>query len=149
MQVKSLNVNLHPTVCNLCGGKVIYTSNKILYGKEYGSGKCYYCTKCGAHVGTHVPRPDEAYGLLSNKTMQMYRKKCHRPFDNLWKGAKNERKMRTCLYGWLAAKMGVDTSDSHFGYFDLEQLREAERILTLVQDKRPVISKKGRLRFEG
>ena len=25
----------------------------------------------------------------------------------------------------FAAKMGVDTSDSHFGYFDLEQLREA------------------------
>lgn len=145
MEVKSLNVNLHPTVCNLCGGKVIFTSNKFLYG----SGKCYYCTKCGAHVGTHVPRPDEAYGLLSNKTMQMYRKKCHRLFDNLWKGTKNERKMRTCLYGWLAAKMGIDTSDSHFGYFNLEQLREAERILTLVQDKRPVISKKGRLRFEG
>ena len=107
MEVKSLNVNLHPTVCNLCGGKVIFTSNKFLYGKEYGSGKCYYCTKCGAHVGTHVPRPDEAYGLLSNKTMQMYRKKCHRLFDNLWKGTKNERKMRTCLYGWLDTKMAI------------------------------------------
>lgn len=148
MKVKSLNVNLHPTVCNLCGGKVIYTSNQILYGRETGSGRCYYCTKCGANVGTHVSRPTEAYGLLSDKAMQMYRQNCHRLFDNLWKGAKNKRKMRSCLYGWLAAKMGVDTSDSHFGFFDLEQLKEAERILTWVQDKDPVISKKGRLHFE-
>ena len=48
-----------------------------------------------------------------------------------------------------AIKRQGKRNDSHFGYFDLEQLREAERILTLVQDKRPVISKKGRLRFEG
>ena len=149
MKVKKLNVNIHPTVCNLCGGKVIFTSNKILYGQEYGSGKCYYCTKCGASVGTHKPRPDEAYGLLSDETMQMYRKKCHRLFDCLWKGSKNEKKMRTLLYGWLAYKMGVDTHDSHFGFFDLEQLKEAERHLTLVQGRKPIITKKGRLRFEG
>ena len=148
MKVKSLNVNLHPTVCNLCGGKVIYTSNQILYGRETGSGRCYYCTKCGASVGTHVSRPTEAYGLLSDKAMQMCRQNCHRLFDNLWKHSKNKRKMRSCLYGWLAAKMGVDTSDSHFGFFDFEQLKEAEIILTWVQDKDPVISKKGRLHFE-
>ncbi len=148
MKRKSLNVNLHPTVCNLCGGKVIFTSNTILYGKEYGSGKCYYCTKCGASVGTHVPHPDEAYGILSNKTMQMYRKKCHRLFDCLWKGSKNEGKMRTKLYAWLAYKMRINARDSHFGFFNLEQLKEAERHLTLVQGKKPITNEKGQIKFE-
>ena len=48
-------IDKYPTVCNLCGGKVIYTSNARIYGKEYGSGKCYLCTNCGAYVGTHKP----------------------------------------------------------------------------------------------
>ena len=29
-------IDKYPTVCNLCGGKVIYTSNARIYGKEYG-----------------------------------------------------------------------------------------------------------------
>lgn len=56
-------MNLNPTKCNICDGKVIYTSNKIIYGKEFGSGKCYYCTECGAYVGTHKSRSKEALGL--------------------------------------------------------------------------------------
>lgn len=60
------HIDLQPTVCNLCGGKTILTSNSIIYGKQYGSGKCYYCTKCGAFVGTHVPRPTIALGILSD-----------------------------------------------------------------------------------
>lgn len=59
-------INLYPEVCNLCGGKVIYTDNKNIYhGKSYGSGKCYICTNCGAYVGTHKPRPKEAIRNIS------------------------------------------------------------------------------------
>lgn len=62
-----VKINLHPTVCNLCGGKVIFTSNGILYGgREFGSGKCYYCTLCHASVGTHEPEPDKAKGILAD-----------------------------------------------------------------------------------
>lgn len=63
-------MDLHPTVCNLCGGSVVYTSNAEIYGREYGSGKCYLCTQCGAYVGTHKPRPQEALGLLADERMR-------------------------------------------------------------------------------
>ena len=67
-------IDKYPTVCNLCGGKVIYTSNARIYGKEYGSGKCYLCTNCGAYVGTHKPRPREALGLLADAKMRTGKK---------------------------------------------------------------------------
>lgn len=33
-------IDIHPTKCNICGGKVIYTSNAEVYGREYGSDYC-------------------------------------------------------------------------------------------------------------
>lgn len=65
-------IDLYPRKCNLCGGDVIYTSNSRIYGREYGSGKCYYCTKCHAYVGTHKPEPRKALGLLANPEMRRW-----------------------------------------------------------------------------
>lgn len=44
-----------PTVCK-CGGKVIYGRMKDFGITPYKSGYCYFCTKCGAYVGTHENR---------------------------------------------------------------------------------------------
>ena len=122
-------VDLFPTKCNLCGGAVEYVSNARIYGKEYGSGKCYHCSNCGAYVGTHKPRPKEALGILANEPMRKEREACHIRFDMMWVGAKNPRKKRRELYSWLAQELGVDARDCHFGYFDLETLRQAYKIL--------------------
>ena len=60
-------INTQPTVCNLCGGEAILCSNaRVYHGREYGSGLCCYCLGCGAYVGTHKPRPQEAMGLLGS-----------------------------------------------------------------------------------
>ena len=125
-------VDLHPTVCNICGGKVIYIDNKEIYGKSYGSGKCYLCTSCGAHVGTHKPRPDEALGLLADERMRKGKKFCHDLFDQLWLNAPKGKKRiqaRTNAYAWLAKQMDVPVEECHLGYFDLNQLRKAYVIL--------------------
>jgi uncharacterized protein with PIN domain len=63
-------VNLQPTKCNLCGGRVEYISNAEIYGRIYGSGYCYRCRNCGAYVGTHERRPKEAFGILANEEMR-------------------------------------------------------------------------------
>ena len=70
-------INTHPTRCNICGGPVTYGSNARIYGREYGSGYCYLCERCGAYVGTHKPRPREALGLLANEPMRTGKKMCH------------------------------------------------------------------------
>ena len=125
-----MKINLYPKICNLCGGKVIYTSNSAIYGKEYGSGKCYLCTVCGAYVGTHKPRPKEAFGLLANREMRDMKMKCHDLFDKKWKGKNNRRKARRKAYEELANRLEIPASDCHFGYFDMDLLNKAFDVLS-------------------
>lgn len=116
---------LRPTACNICGGKVEYISNKQIYGKPYGIGYCYYCTNCGAYVGTHRARPKEAFGILANKEMRQMKMKCHDIFDSMW----NTCDQRKQLYKWLAKALKIKVEDCHFGYFDIDMLNKAHKIL--------------------
>ena len=121
-----MKVDLYPKKCNLCGGYVQYISNHLIYGKKYGSGKCYHCTKCGALVGTHKYNPRKAYGILADKQMRKLKVQCHDLFDKRWKGRKTSRHD---AYKWLANELNIPIQDCHFGYFDLETLQRAYQIL--------------------
>lgn len=122
-------MNLYPKICNLCGGKVVYTSNSLIYGKEYGSEKMYFCTKCGAYVGTHKSRPKEALGLLADKEMRDMKMKCHHLFDEKWKNQNNPREARKKAYKEFAERLGISIDECHFGYFDMDMLNKAYGIL--------------------
>lgn len=130
---KNLNnpatVNVYPTTCNICGGKVIYTTNDKVYGKKYGSGYCYLCTNCGAYVGTHKPMPKVALGLLANAQMRKGKMLCHDIFDSFWKGKKRASVKRKRLYKYLAYQLNIPPEYSHFGYFDVDMLRKAYKEL--------------------
>lgn len=129
------SIDLHPKRCNLCGGAVAYVSNAKIYGKQYGSGYCYLCTKCGAYVGTHKPRPREALGILADDKMRKGKMMCHEIFDSKWRGQPKSRKKRRDLYAWLAHRLDIPISECHFGYFDLDMLRRAYQILLEVKDE--------------
>ena len=132
-------INLQPTKCNICGGKVIYTSNSMIYGKEYGSGKMYYCTICEAYVGTHKPSPTEALGILANEEMRELKMKCHYIFDQQWKNISNSKKRhfaRVNAYKELAKALGIRLEECHFGYFDMKMLQKAYMILNNDKEKR-------------
>ena len=118
-------MNKQPIICNLCGGRVIYTTNDTIYGKKYGSGYCYYCKECGAYVGTHKPRPKEALGILANAKMREMKKKCHAIFDTLWNMPQERKK----CYKALAEKLSISVDECHFGYFDMYMLNKAYEIL--------------------
>lgn len=141
-------IDLHPTRCNICGGHVVFTSNAAIYGKEYGSGKCYLCQSCGAYTGTHRPRPKEALGLLADESMRKGKVMCHDLFDAMWKGKPKARKKRKDLYAWLADRMGIPVEECHFGYFDIHQLRRAYLILKTVRGQEMMYDNKGRVYFE-
>ena len=135
-------IPLKPTVCNLCGGKVSLIDNSLIYGKSFGSGKCYRCDNCGAYVGTHKPWPDIALGILSNDSMRNGRKYCHAVFDALWQNeTKNRAQKRQALYDWLTEQMGLPRNMGHFGYFNLQQLQQAYQILKVVDGKKPLYGK--------
>lgn len=125
-----------PTVCNICGGEVEYIPNRKVYGQPMGSGWCYRCKGCGAYVGTHKPRPKEAMGLLADDRMRLGKQFCHQMFDKRWLGAPDKRKARTEAYRWLAGELGIPAEECHFGYFDLEELRRAYRVMRDDQERR-------------
>lgn len=128
----SILIDLQPTKCNLCGGQVIYMSNSKIYGREYGSGKCYFCTKCGAYVGTHKSRPQEALGILANAEMREMKMKCHELFDHQWNDEKTSKKRhiaRKKAYADLAFKLDIPVDGCHFGYFDADMLDKVYGIL--------------------
>ena len=125
--------DLQPKICNLCDGSVIYTSNAMIYGREYGSGKMYYCTNCGAYVGTHKPRPREALGILGDKEMRDMKMECHRLFDAIWENEPDTKKRhnaRKKAYADLAEQLNIPIENCHFGYFDMDMLKKAHEILT-------------------
>jgi hypothetical protein len=115
---------------------VVLTSNAEIYnGKEKGSGKCYLCLSCKSYVGTHEPRPDEAYGILADKEMRILKMLCHELFDRLWQSELQDRKrgksyFRSKYYGMLAEALNIDKSVCHFGYFDTDMLKRAYEILS-------------------
>lgn len=120
-------VNIHPKICNICGGNVIFTSNATVYhGKEYGSGKCYLCTSCRAYVGTHKNQPKDALGILADKDMRDMKMKCHDAFDKFWKSGKNSR---SYMYQKLARELKIPVDECHFGWFDMEMLVKAYKII--------------------
>ena len=128
---------------------MIYTSNAVIYGKEYGSGKCYLCRNCGAYTGTHKPRPAEALGLLADEPMRKGKKMCHAIFDKLWMGRPKAKKKRKDLYWWLSEKIGVPFEECHFGYFDIHQLRKAYKILVDISCAEMRYDNNGRIHFVG
>lgn len=114
-----------PKTCPYCNSKVIYTSNAAIYGREYGNGRCYKCTKCDAYVGVHsgtkVP-----LGRLANRELRELKKECHALFDPVWKKKKIKR---SAAYIRLANLLGIPHSECHFGWFDKEMLLKSKEIL--------------------
>ena len=115
-----------PTKCNLCGGEVVFTTNDKIYGKIYGDGKCYLCTKCRAYVGVHKGTKT-ALGILANDEMKEWKIKCHDLFDTFWQGGKCSRNY---LYKKLADQMNIERSHCHFGHFNLVELKKAYSVIS-------------------
>lgn len=111
-----------PTICRYCGSLVVYTSNAEIYGKEYGTGKCYLCRNCRAFVGVH-PGTDTPLGTLANEELREWRKEAHFWFDRIWKKP-TRITTRYNAYGYLARKMGLPREETHIGMFEIEQCKK-------------------------
>lgn len=142
-------VSKYPKVCNLCGGKVEFISNDALYGRRYGSGFAYLCTRCGAYVGTHNKGyKREALGILANKEMRDWKMKCHALFDAQYQG---KRTTRSDCYFRLSKALKIDPKECHFGYFDIPMLKRAYELLdtySKVKDRMDSAWKENPRKFE-
>lgn len=113
-------------ICPYCNHPVVLTSNKELYGKEYGNGKCYLCRNCKASVGTH-PGGKKPLGIIATREMKILKKACHELFDSSWK---SHRISRSNAYKKLAELLNIRREDCHFGHFKTDMLLKALAIVS-------------------
>lgn len=114
-----------PTTCRYCGGPVTLVNNAEIYGRSYGDWPfAYRCSPCDAFVGLH-PLTDIPLGTLANKELREARKTAKAAFRA---AQQRLRLKRTEMYIWLATQMGIDRDVCHFGWFEVDQCREARRI---------------------
>jgi hypothetical protein len=114
-----------PKQCPFCGHEIIKTSNKELYGKEYGNGQIYLCRNCKASVGTYpngIP-----LGVLANREMKILKQACHDLFDHVWKSRSLPRYK---AYAVLSERLDIKIQDCHFGHFDTPMLLESLKIMS-------------------
>ncbi|MYL57390.1 hypothetical protein GLW20_07710 [Virgibacillus halodenitrificans] len=117
-----------PVNCPYCEHEVVLTSNKEIYGKEYGNGRCYLCRNCKASVGVHGGKKGKTpLGVLATKEMKILKKCCHDLFDPIWK---SKQISRTNLYRALARNLEIETKDCHFGHFRTNRLLQAIEIMS-------------------
>lgn len=126
--MQNINIDLYPTKCHICGGSVILADNKFLYGKSFGSGKCYICTRCGAYARTNPEKPDEAIGVLTDKKIREVKKKCRPVFKSICSCGSNGQQaedIKQAAYRKLAKMMQIPEEDCKFTYFDLLHMKKA------------------------
>lgn len=64
-----------------------------------------------------------------NRELKRYKKEVHYYLDIIWLNNSNKSKSRTALYKWLSIQMNINSQDAHVKKFDLEQCKQALRIL--------------------
>lgn len=119
-----------PKECRYCGHEVVFTSNKEIYGREYGNGKCYLCRHCGAYVGVHTGSKTPL-GTLASSELREWRHKAHESFDRLWKGPIRQSSRYGC-YKWLSERMNIPMSQTHIGMFEIDQCKQ---VIELVKER--------------
>jgi hypothetical protein len=132
-----------PPVCAHCGQPAVKATGEEIYGErsQYRFDPFWACWNCGAWVGSHPN--GRAMGRPANAELRRARHLLHERFDPIWQAAvghykiasKMERTIvlntarhRTYLY--LADLMGMTRDECHIAVFDLEQCREAWRLIT-------------------
>ena len=63
------------------------------------------------------------------KELKRLKKEVHYYLDSLWLFSSNRKTSRTALYKWMSMQMNIDFNETHVKYFDIEQCRQALRIL--------------------
>ena len=118
-----------PVECPHCRSNVRIANNSEIYrGRSFGDWPWVYVCEgpeCMAYVGMH-PYTAIPLGILATEEMREYRKRAKSLFNPIWQ---NGKRTRTEAYRWLANLMGLEPGDCHFGMFDVQQCKEAIRIM--------------------
>jgi hypothetical protein len=119
---------LRPRVQCFCGAPAREANNTEVYGKQFGHGKIWLCTRyptCEGRVGAH---PHGApLGPLADQRTRDARRKVHELMDPLWGNGHMEKKE---VYRRMREEMGG--GDFQVGHLDVRGCTEAIVVLQKV-----------------
>jgi hypothetical protein len=104
-----------------CGARARLESNAVRYGRPYGNGLCWICSRwpvCSGYVGAH---PDgRPLGTLADATTMRLRQRLHAQVDPLWQvGTRRQRRAaRRSVYRWLGQILDLTGPDCHIAQLD-------------------------------
>lgn len=99
-------------------------NNSEIYGREYGEWPwAVQCQICEAYVGLH-PYTNIPVGFLGDGPTRKARKNSKPLFNRLFESGKMSRNE---AYEALAEKLGIEKEECHFGWFDIDQCKAAEK----------------------
>lgn len=107
--------------CIYCMGETDLVDSIEVYQQSHGL--IYICRNCRAWVGVHGGAlGDQSLGTVAKKALRDLRHEAHYWFDPLWRkrveqGAK-VKAARGAGYAWLANLLGIESVQSHIGYFN-------------------------------
>ncbi len=93
----------------------------------------YLCKPCRAWVGVHKGT-DTPLGRLANAELRIWKRAAHTAFDPLWQRGRF-RGYRNAAYDWLAKEMGLPRDQTHIGMLDVDQCRQAIRVIKMSEKK--------------
>lgn len=111
--------------CAECGGVARVVSGARIYPHRRDLfDKSFWLCACGAYVGCH-PGTQKPLGAPSGAQLRRAKIAAHAAFDPLWKSGEM---IRAEAYAWLARGMGLRGTETHIGYFTVEQCRTVVRL---------------------
>lgn len=118
-----------PKICRYCGGKIILTTARTIYGK--GSDPIYLCTMCNAYVGCYkgskIPM-----GKPANAVLRLKRQETHRIFDSFWQ---QQGWSRSAAYRWLAQNLHLPEKEAHIGMMEMDECEQVIQLCRKQQKK--------------
>ena len=126
MRLERSGAKFLPAICRYCGGKIIKTKSRVLYGK--GNQTIYLCTMCNAYVGCYEGT-DKPMGKVANTVLRLKRQETHQVFDTFWQG---QGWTRSAAYRWLARELHLSEENAHIGMMEMD---ECEAVIRLCQSR--------------
>ena len=134
-----------PFPCAECNRTPVQTTGRVIYPHRPDLWhKFFYRCSCGAYVGCH-PDTEDPLGRPAGPELRKARGQVHKVLDRIWMSAPKDyapggklspqqiRSMaRKRTYRYLGARMGLSEDDCHTAMFDLDQCRNAYRLLLSV-----------------
>lgn len=117
-----------PDSCHICDCICSVTTNKVIYGRDYGAYPwIVLCQGCGARVGFH-PNTNIPLGSLADEPTREARKTA-KTYFLAQIGPGKSFSGKSAAYHWLAGALELESYQCHFGWFNEDQCEEVVNVL--------------------